>query len=269
MYPAVNWENALFKNYALTNQFNLSVSGGGNIITYYVAGSYDKDNGLLKVDPINDYNNNINLQTYSLRTNITVHLNKNSQLEAKLGGHFTNYSGPLNSGASIYNKVVHTSPVRFPPFYPKGKQYQYINHTLFGSYRGSSGNLLGNPYADMVKGYRNYSRTQINAQVGFKHNFASVGLSWGATAFISRYVYFQVARSTVPFLYNATSVNLQTNELNLSLLNEEDGRATLSYNPNGKDVKRTLKYAHKWSINIPLVRKIILEDCLYLDYKII
>ncbi len=49
-YPANDWRKLLFKDYTTTQRFNLSVSGGGTVARYFVAGSYNRDNGLMKVD---------------------------------------------------------------------------------------------------------------------------------------------------------------------------------------------------------------------------
>lgn len=256
LYPAVNWRDALFKNYALNQRFNLSVSGGGSVATYYVAGSFDNTNGLLEVNPINDYNSNISLKSYSLRANVNIHLTKNTQMEIKLGDHFDNYTGPLKSGSAIYREMVHTSPVRFPPYYPRTQHYQYVNHVLFGSYYNKDGTLMNNPFADLVKGYRNYSRSNLNAQFGINHNFAIIkGLNIRATMFVSRHSFFQIQRSTKPFFYQASSYNRQTKSINLSLLNEKSANATLNYDPSGKKVRINFKFRSQLKYKYTIAKK--------------
>ncbi|MCH5685302.1 TonB-dependent receptor plug domain-containing protein [Niabella sp. W65] len=48
VYPAVDWLDMLFKKRATTQRNNLSINGGGKVAKYYVAGSYNIDNGVLK-----------------------------------------------------------------------------------------------------------------------------------------------------------------------------------------------------------------------------
>ena len=59
IYPNVNWYNELFKNYTINRKANLNVNGGGDIAQYYLSVSHNNDTGLLKVDPLNNFNNNI------------------------------------------------------------------------------------------------------------------------------------------------------------------------------------------------------------------
>jgi TonB-dependent SusC/RagA subfamily outer membrane receptor len=67
-YPAVDWLNALTKKTTTTQNYNLSVSGGGQIATYNVSGNFTNDNGLLKMDALNNFNNNVNFKVMNLRS---------------------------------------------------------------------------------------------------------------------------------------------------------------------------------------------------------
>ena len=73
-YPTVNWFDELLEDYTLNSRFNFNVSGGGKIARYYLASTVNTDNGNLKVDPRNNFNNNINFKRISLRSNIDVNL---------------------------------------------------------------------------------------------------------------------------------------------------------------------------------------------------
>src|SRR5690606_41144109 len=54
VFPATDWRKELFKDYTMNQRFNLNVSGGGQVARYYVAGSMNRDNGVLKVDGRNN-----------------------------------------------------------------------------------------------------------------------------------------------------------------------------------------------------------------------
>ena len=47
-YPAVDWYDELFNDYAST-RVNANLSGGGSAVRYYVAASYTKDGGVIKM----------------------------------------------------------------------------------------------------------------------------------------------------------------------------------------------------------------------------
>ena len=58
-YPAIDWRDMLFNNHTFNQRYNMSISGGGKIARYYVAAAYNKDNGIIKMDKRNNFNNNI------------------------------------------------------------------------------------------------------------------------------------------------------------------------------------------------------------------
>jgi len=55
VYPATNWYNELFKDITVNQRANFNVSGGGKVARYYIAGTFNQDNGALKVDKKNNF----------------------------------------------------------------------------------------------------------------------------------------------------------------------------------------------------------------------
>ena len=70
IYPNINWHDELFKDYTLNRKLNLNVNGGGDVAQYYLSASHNNDTGLLKVDPLNNFNNNIDINLSNLRVQI-------------------------------------------------------------------------------------------------------------------------------------------------------------------------------------------------------
>src|SRR5690606_14999250 len=163
MYPANEWLKELIKNQTANKRFNFSVKGGGAIARYYVSGSANQDNGNLKVNGINDFNNNIDLKSYSLRSNININVTRSTKAAIRLSGTFDDYSGPIDGGTGIYNKIMQSNPVLFPAFFPRDL-IPGSKHILFGNALNSEGGTYLNPYADMVKGYKDYNKSRLDAQ---------------------------------------------------------------------------------------------------------
>src|SRR5690606_37098391 len=63
VYPNTDWQKEILKTYTFNQKAHLNISGGGKVAQYYVAGSFTQDNGMLKVDGNNNFNNNIDLKT--------------------------------------------------------------------------------------------------------------------------------------------------------------------------------------------------------------
>lgn len=229
LYPNNNWIEQLIKKYTVNQSYNLNVSGGTNRTRYYVAGTYNQDNGLLKLDPINNFNSNIKLKNYSIRSNINLNLSENTELIIRMYGQFDDYNGPIGGGSATFNNALWSNQVMFPAVYPQSK-LPYITHPLFGSARtvdanGLTSTLYVNPYAQMVRGYSVYKTSNLQPQVELKQDlgFVTPGLSFRTMGYLRRYSFYSVDRSYNPFYYSAI-VDPTTQDYNLTVLN--DGSAT-------------------------------------------
>ncbi len=236
LYPSNNWKDMLLKDMTMNQRYNLSVSGGGQVAQYYFAGTYNQDNGILNVDNRNNFNSNIDLKTYLLRSNVNVNITKTTQAGVRMYGSFDEYTGPLDGGTTMFNKIMRSNPVMFPAYYPAGDRYQHIQHIMFGGSDQVSG--LINPYADMVKGYKDYSKSLMMAQFELKHNFSYLteGLNFRVMANTTRNSYFSVSRSYNPFLYTIGQYDKESKDYTLVNINPESGREEIDFSQGDKTV---------------------------------
>ena len=239
IYPTTDWKEELFKDYAMNQRVNLSVSGGGNIARYFVAGSFNQDNGILKVDNRNNFNNNIKLRTYSLRSNVNVNVFPTTEMILRISGVFDDYKGPLYGGGDLYTRVMRANPVLFPAYYPKDEDHPFVEHIMFGNY--DDGQYL-NPYADLVRGYRDNSRSNVNAQIEFKQDlkFITEGLRARARFNTTRTSYFDLSRHYSPFYYQLESYNTRENSYRVGIIDPDGGTEYLTYNEGEKRVNSTV-----------------------------
>lgn len=221
IYPATDWKKELLKDFTMNQRANVNISGGGDVARYYVAASFSQDNGILKQDGNNNFNTNINLKKYTLRSNVNIDVTKTTELLVRLSGAFDNYSGPVTSGTELYNMVMKASPVLFPAKYPVDADHQYVKHTLFGN--ASDGVLYLNPYAEMVRGYKEYERSNLGAQIELKQNlkFITEGLSARLMINASRISYYEQPRWYSPYYYGLSTYNQYTGEYSIDMLNSE------------------------------------------------
>ncbi|WP_300603936.1 TonB-dependent receptor [Niabella sp.] len=223
IYPANDWRKILFKDYTSNQRYALNVSGGGGVARYFVSGALNQDNGVLKVDPVNNFNSNINLKSYSLRSNIDIDLTKSTMLTVRLYGNFDDYRGPINNGEEMYGMVMHSNPVQFPATFPKDSAHSFVKHILFGNNvtRSNRGSLYLNPYAEMVKGYRDWNRSKMMAQLEVAQNLGSLikGLNFRGMLNVERYAYNTVVRSYNPFYYEVSNYDPITQEYRYNVIN--------------------------------------------------
>lgn len=245
IYPAVDWMKTLFKDNTSTRRANFSASGGSQFAKYYMAASYSRDNGILQVNPVNNFNSGMKFENYQLRANVNLALTSTTNVEVRLWGNFNDYTGPITSSSDgfatdLYSRALHTSPVAFPAFYKPDSANLLTNHILFGNNTSLTGNLLDNPYADLMRGYKSFSESRMSAQFEMtqKLNFITEGLSFHGIFSTNRYSYFDVSRQYSPFYYNISSFNPINNNYTLNWINNQPGQAQeyLNYSPGNKTV---------------------------------
>ncbi|SFG39930.1 TonB-dependent receptor [Prevotella sp. KH2C16] len=238
IYPANDWYDMLFRNFAQSTRADVSLRGGGKVAQYYVSGAYTQDGGILKVDHRNSFNNNINSKIYTLRANVDVNVTKTTKLGIKLHGNFDDYTGPLNGGAKVYEQVMHSDPVLFAPYYPEDEEHIGYKHIMFGNY--DDGHYV-NPYAEMVRGYKDYQRSQMIATIQLDQDlsFITKGLSFSTMFNLTRLSDFTVSRYYSPYWYTLGNYDSYTGEYHVNRINE-NGTDYLTYSEGAKNVTNTM-----------------------------
>ncbi|MDD7887727.1 TonB-dependent receptor [Flavivirga sp. 57AJ16] len=241
VYPAIDWQEELLKDYTQNQRVNLNLNGGGDKVRYYLSLSYTNDTGLLKVDKRNNFNNNINLNKLSVRSNINIDLTPTTEVILRFNGAYDDYTGPLFGGADIYTRIRETNPVLFPKYFEPDEANLETNHILFGN--AGDGNYL-NPYSDLVRGYRQYSKTILLSQFEVKQDLSMItdGLKGRMLLNTTRNSDFDVNRQYNPYFYRINFYNEDTNEYTLAPLNIEDGTEYLSYGENAPNVSTSFDF---------------------------
>ncbi|HYH57346.1 MAG TPA: SusC/RagA family TonB-linked outer membrane protein, partial [Anseongella sp.] len=251
LYPNNNWIDMLIKDYTMNHRFNMNLNGGGKVAQYYIAATYNQDNGVLKNDSKNNFDNNIKLKSYQVRSNVNVMLTPTTEGIVRTSGSFDDYTGPvggfdadgnrINGGAFVFQQALASNPVRFPATYP-ASAIATAEHPLFGNAQIEGSNALyNNPYASMVSGFQQYNTTTLNVQLELKQDFKFItpGLTARFMAYTQRYSYFDLTRRYNPFFYSASPTTADGSDYNLFLLNEATATSYLNYAPGAKEVNTT------------------------------
>nr|WP_321411719.1 TonB-dependent receptor [uncultured Carboxylicivirga sp.] len=219
VYPNVNWYNDLFNDYTMNTKANVNVNGGGEVVRYYLAVSYTNETGLLKVDNMSNFNNNIDIDRYNLRANIDIDLTKTTVASVKFYSLFDRHNGPSTSASDIFNSVMQANPVNFPKYYPKTEELSYLNHTLFGN--KGNGNYA-NPYASMVQGYTDDFSSTILSQFKIEQDLAFIteGLSARGMASIKNYSSYGSTRNFDPYYYGVKTYDATSDQYDLYQITE-------------------------------------------------
>lgn len=246
IFPNVDWYNILFNKQTINQRANLNVSGGGQVATYFVAGGFDHETGLLKVDKRNNFNNNIDIKRFFIRSNVIFKLSKTTTLDTRITGRFERYVGPYETAQNIFNQVMWSNPVDFPPVYAPDEANMDTEHILFGSTTGTfdGGGFKVNPYANMVKGYEDRNENSITAQATLLQDlsFITEGLRASFKASVNSWGKYSSRRSYSPYYYALESFDHITGDYTLFALNPTGGQAYLGEVEPGRDASGQYYY---------------------------
>lgn len=236
IYPNVDWYDELFRPATYNTKANFNISGGGQVASYYVSGGFDRETGLLKVDSRNNFNNNIDIKRYHVRSNVIFKLTSTTTLDTRLQGRFERYTGPYEATKDIFYAVMNSNPVDFPAVYDPDPAHEFTQNILFGS-TFVGGNIKVNPYAMMIRGYEDRNESTITAMATLNQDlkFITEGLKFQAKISTNTWGKYSSRRSYLPFYYDLESYNQITGEYTLFDMNPYSGQNYLGDVEPGRD----------------------------------
>lgn len=242
IFPNVDWNDYLFKDFAATQSANVNVTGGGKRVTYFLSATLNNDNGMLKKASQNNFDNNINQLRLSLQANVGVNLTPTTRANVRLNAQVLDYSGSAAGTGNIYQAIFEAPPVMFAPVLPAQNGEDYI---LFGNRNG--GPVAGkyrNPYAEMVSGYSKKNESTMIASLDLEQDlkFITPGLKVKGLVSFKNWATTNVVRSFSPYYYGIKDYSKDANgEYTYTYESITKGTTALSTSPsNGGD--RLLNY---------------------------
>ena len=236
-YPKVDWYKYLIDDKAINRRVNLNLTGGGQLVQYYLAANYRNDRGILKESEENLFNNNIDINRFQVRSNVTIKFAPTTTGIVRAYGSFDDYMGPRYGGADVFAQARNANPVSFLPYYPADSATQHVKHILFGM-----GNELGsyiNPLASVVSSFKESKESMMTIQLEMEHKFKGKldGLVARGTYNVLRKSYYELYRGYSPFYY--TPASTVDGSYRLVALNPDGGTEYLTYGDGARTVTAT------------------------------
>ncbi|MCY4780406.1 TonB-dependent receptor [Sphingobacterium sp. UT-1RO-CII-1] len=124
LYPNVDWMSELFKDFTTSNRLNLNVTGGGDVVRYYVSGSYLAENGIFKPQKTPNYDPSVNYSKINFRSNLDIRLSSSTELSLNLSNQYETKNRLGVDMAKMYEMALHTTPIAIPTQYSDGTHAQ-------------------------------------------------------------------------------------------------------------------------------------------------
>lgn len=220
LYPDVDWMETIYKKFASLTNINLNITGGSELVRYYLSASFYNQQGQYKVKNENGFDPNLNFKRYDFRSNIDVNITKTTLLQMNLAAMLVDARYPGISAAKLWYLSYATSPVAFPVRYPDGR------------WAGPTANAGSNPLNEVQNnGYTDMFRPALQSvfTLNQKLDFVTEGLSSYVRFSFDSYGEFNNVRSGGVDLWHATG---------------RDGEGNLIFGTPVKKGSDVLEYSH-------------------------
>ena len=134
-YPNVDWQKALFNDFAMAYNANINVSGGTKFVKYFASADYQNEGDLFKVYPNNrGYESGYGYDRINVRSNLDFKITNTTTLKINLSGSSARRTAPtMNSTNDIWQiqqqwaGAYNIAPDVFLPVYSDGSWGYYPN----------------------------------------------------------------------------------------------------------------------------------------------
>lgn len=119
-HPDVNWIDEILNKEAYQTINNLNISGGNELIRYFMNVGYTSQTGLFKEDPNYEYNTNSKSDRYNFRATTDVNVTKNLVFSMSLGAICQDKTYPGTASSTIFQQMRQVSPIEMSVRNPDG-----------------------------------------------------------------------------------------------------------------------------------------------------
>ncbi|WP_299130778.1 TonB-dependent receptor [uncultured Winogradskyella sp.] len=173
IYPNVDWEDELLKDFAQDYRVNLSVRGGNKTAKYFGSLAYQTVTDIFdgeRYDAGRGYSSEYRYDRFNFRSNIDFNITKTTELSVSLAGFLGIRESPGSLG-NVTNGLYLIAPSLYTPVYPDGVYGQPF----------SPFNVYNNPFVTLSDtGYSTFRTFQVNTDFILKQNldFITEGLTF-------------------------------------------------------------------------------------------
>ena len=124
LYPNVDWMDETYKDFTTSQRLNLNVTGGGNVLRYFVSGSYYSENGIFDPKVTKTYDPSVNYSKFSFRSNLDVDLSPTTSVGLSLSNQYETKNRLGVDMGNMYVMLLETPPISIPTEYSDGTHAQ-------------------------------------------------------------------------------------------------------------------------------------------------
>ncbi len=171
LYPSVDWMDML-KKHTQNSRYTINFRGGGEKVRFFVSGSYYEEDGIYKDNPMKQFDSNVNIKRYNLRSNVDFDLTKTTHMSVDMSGQYFTKTAPISTADDLFNAMTLFPVHVVPMMYSDGTASEHPNADAKWG-RANPYNLLN------YKGYDKSWSAMIQTKVTLEQqlDFVTKGLS--------------------------------------------------------------------------------------------
>ncbi|MBQ7495454.1 MAG: TonB-dependent receptor [Bacteroidaceae bacterium] len=177
-YPNVDWQDEMFKDYTLSYNTNLNISGGTKFVKYFVAFDFQNEGDMTKVwDNHQGYEGGYAYNRLNVRSNLDFQITKTTQFKVNLAGSNAQQKAPryyYGNNGEFFQQQKWTGAYRMPPnIFP----VQYSDGS-WGFSKQFASNVENSPMSVATCGYETKTITRVYTDFMLEQNldFVTKGL---------------------------------------------------------------------------------------------
>ena len=105
LYPSVDWTDLLAKH-THNQRYTINFRGGSEKTRFFVSGAYYSEDGIFKSNTVEEYDANIGLQRYNLRSNVDMDITPTTKLSVDMSGQYKKKNNPNYSSDGIFSAIT-------------------------------------------------------------------------------------------------------------------------------------------------------------------
>lgn len=231
LYPNVNWYD-LLRDFTSNSRVTLNARGGSEKAQYFVSGAFYTESGLYDSNTTDNYDANVGLKRFNLRSNIDLNITKTTKVNVDLSGQYLTTRYPGVSASTLFTRMATVPSHLFPMIYEDGTLASHPDPT---STKVNPYNLLNH------SGYTKEWRTKLQSKVGLeqKLDFITPGLTYKASLAFDANMLYTMTRSKTVSQYFATG---RDENNNLIFVEKVSGSNTLGGAQAGSSGDKTIYF---------------------------
>ena len=243
LYPSVNWFD-LLTNHTQSQRYTVNFRGGSEKVRFFASGAYYSEDGIFKSTPTENYDANVGLQRFNLRSNVDMDLTKTTLLSIDMSGQYLKKNQPGFSSDDIFNYISHY-PVHVIPMQYSDNTASDLRITGWGV-ENQPYNMLNN--SGYSKTWSAFLQTKVTLKQDLK--FITEGLSVKGSISFDADFYSTLKRSKTPRTFNALGRN-EDGTLNKKTIKEGSalGNPGISGNDGTKKIYMEASFDYQHTFN--------------------